>query len=139
MAHIVSVSIDDDLDLAALVSRAGYTNRSRFMRDAAQHYADAIERGDLASLPEETSVEGTLVIYHQHTVERRLPDLRHSDGIELRSSTHACMTGSHTCVDTMHLAGLAGSIQQAVAGLRRIEGVDRVIFVAAPTRSSGCC
>jgi len=139
MARVVSFSVDDDLDLGALVERAGYRNRSRFLRDAAQHYADAIERGDLASLPDETDVEGTLVIYHQHTAERRLPDLRHSDGIDLRSSTHACMTGSHTCVDTMHIAGHAGQIQEAVAGLRRLEGVDRVIFVAAPTRSSGCC
>jgi len=39
----------------------------------------------------------------------------------------------------MHIAGHAGQIQEAVAGLRRLEGVDRVIFVAAPSRSSGCC
>ena len=82
--------------------------------------------------PAEESVEGTLVLYYQHTVADKLPDFRHHAEISLISSTHACMTNSHTCVDTLHLSGTVGIIRDSVNGLRRLEGVDRVAFVAAP-------
>lgn len=139
MAKVLSFSVDDDLDMEGLVQQAGYTNRSRFLRDAATHYAEVLSSGDLVDRPAEESVEGTLVLYYQHTVADKLPDFRHHAEISLISSTHACMTGSHTCVDTLHLSGTVGIIRGIVSGLRRLEGVDRVAFVAAPLRKDGCC
>ena len=103
MAKVLSFSVDDDLDMEGLVQQAGYTNRSRFLRDAATHYAEVLSSGDLVDRPAEDSVEGTLVLYYQHTVADKLPDFRHHAEISLISSTHACMTNSHTCVDTLHL------------------------------------
>jgi metal-responsive CopG/Arc/MetJ family transcriptional regulator len=139
MAKVLSFSVDDDLDMEGLVQKAGYRNRSRFLRDAATHYAEVLSSGDLVDRPAEESVEGTLVLYYQHTVAEKLPDFRHHSDITLISSTHACMTDSHTCVDTLHLSGNVGTIRDAVEGLRRFEGVDRVAFVAAPARERGCC
>ena len=139
MAKVLSFSVDDDLDMEGLVQKAGYRNRSRFLRDAATHYAEVLSSGDLVDRPAEESVEGTLVLYYQHTIAEKLPDFRHHPDITLISSTHACMTDSHTCVDTLHLSGNVGMIRDAVEGLRRFEGVDRVAFVAAPAREQGCC
>ncbi|MGB0489216.1 MAG: CopG family ribbon-helix-helix protein [Candidatus Poseidoniaceae archaeon] len=139
MARVLSFSVDDDLDMENLVERAGYKNRSRFLRDAATHYAEMLSSGDLVDRPSEDSVEGTLVLYYQHTVAKKLPDFRHHPEISLISSTHACLPDSHTCVDTLHLSGNVGTIRGSVDGLRRLEGVDRVAFVAAPARADGCC
>lgn len=139
MAKVLSFSVDDDLDMETLVKKAGYRNRSRFLRDAATHYAESLSSGDLVDRPGEESVEGTLVMYYQHTVGDKLPDFRHQHNIGLISSTHACMTDSHTCVDTLHLSGQVGAIRDVVEGLRRMEGVDRVAFVTAPARDDGCC
>ena len=120
MAKVLSFSVDDDLDMEGLVQQAGYTNRSRFLRDAATHYAEVLSSGDLVDRPAEDSVEGTLVLYYQHTVADKLPDFRHHAEISLISSTHACMKDSHTCVDTLHLSGTVGIIRDSVSGLRRL-------------------
>ena len=77
MARVLSFSVDDDLDMENLVERAGYKNRSRFLRDAATHYAEMLSSGDLVDRPSEDPVEGTLVLYYQHTVAKKLPDFRH--------------------------------------------------------------
>ncbi|DAC36238.1 MAG TPA: hypothetical protein HA286_04080 [Candidatus Poseidoniaceae archaeon] len=139
MVKVLSFSVDDELDMESLVSKAGYKNRSRFLRDAATHYAEALSSGDLTDRPVEELTEGTLVMYYQHTVAEKLPDFRHHDGITLISSNHACLTNSHTCVDTLYLSGAAGLIRETVEGLRRFEGVNRVAFVSAPSRDDGCC
>ena len=114
MAKVLSFSVDDDLNMEGLVQQAGYTNRSRFLRDAATHYAEVLSSGDLVDRPAEESVEGTLVLYYQHTVADKLPISGITPRFRSFLSTHACMTGSHTCVDTLHLSGTVGIIREIV-------------------------
>jgi metal-responsive CopG/Arc/MetJ family transcriptional regulator len=141
MSRILSFSADNEFaaTLDDLVKAAGYSNRSMFLRDASQHYAEVTKRGDLAAMNNDEEVEGTLVIYYQHGVENKLLELRHSHAIEVSSYNHQCLTNSHTCVDTMHIHGSAQSIRNALEKLHNTKDIDRVAFVAAPMRSEGCC
>ena len=79
------------------------------------------------------------VLYYQLTVSEKFPNFRSHAERSLISSTHACMTVSYTCWDTLHLSGTVCIIRDILIGLRRLEGVDRVAFVAAPLRKDGCC
>ena len=141
MSRILSFSLDEDLadGLEGLVRACGYKNRSRFLRDAVAHYSDAVMRGDIQTMEDDVPVEGTIVLYYQHDAEEHLPEFRHLDGVTMSGSTHACMPGSHTCVDTASLSGNAGLIRKLVDRIRATEGVDRVMFVLAPRREDGCC
>ena len=42
-------------------------------------------------------------------------------------------------VDTMQVSGEAGAIRGMIQELRNINDVDKVEFVLAPFRDSGCC
>ena len=141
MSRVLSFSADNEFAAALddLVKAAGYSNRSMFLRDASQHYAEVSKRGDLATMANDEDVEGTLVIYYQHGVENKLIELRHSHAIEVSSYNHQCLSNSHTCVDTMHIHGTAGSIRQALEKLHNTQDIDRVAFIAAPMRAEGCC
>ena len=63
----------------------------------------------------------------------------HSKEFNISSFNHNCLTQSHTCVDTMQVSGRVGAIQNMINGLRNTKDVDRVEFIAAPFRDSGCC
>ena len=68
MSKIISVSVDDAFanGLENLMKASGYSNRSRFLRDAALAFADLKQRGELADMAGDTTVEGHLIIYFQH-------------------------------------------------------------------------
>ena len=102
------------------------------------HFADS-SRGDLSSMGDEMDTEGVLVIFYQHGVESKILDIRHSHSVEVSSFHHNCLTGSHTCVDTLQIKGSAISLREIVSRLRNTKDVDRVSFVPAPVRESGCC
>ena len=72
-------------------------------------------------------------------MEHKLAELRHSDKFQITSYHHNCLPSSHTCVDTMQVSGEAGAIRGMVQELRNINDVDKVEFVLAPFRDSGCC
>jgi metal-responsive CopG/Arc/MetJ family transcriptional regulator len=141
MSRVLSFSADNEFaaSLDDLVKESGYSNRSMFLRDASQHYAEVSKRGELPTMSDAEDVEGTLVIYYQHGVENKLIELRHSHAIEVSSYNHQCLSNSHTCVDTMHIHGTAQSIRDALEKLNNTKDVDKVAFVAAPLRSEGCC
>jgi len=79
------------------------------------------------------------VIFYQHGVESKILDIRHSHSVEVSSFHHNCLTESHTCVDTLQIKGSAISLREIVSRLRNTKDVDRVSFVPAPVRESGCC
>ena len=141
MSRVFSFSADkqfaDDLD--RLILESGYKNRSMFLRDATIHFSEATSRGDLNTMDGDESIEGTMVIYYQHGVENKLMELRHTHSITVNSYHHNCLTESHTCVDTMQLNGKAKMILKIVESLKNTQDIDRVEFIAAPMRSSGCC
>ena len=74
MSRIISFSSDDEFSdsLESLIEKSGYKNRSRFLRDAALHFADYNQRGDLSEMKEDEVIEGHLVIYYQHGIELSL-------------------------------------------------------------------
>ena len=134
MTQIISFSADTDFanNLDNMISKSGYSNRSRFIRDASLFYAEMQQRGDL---------EGHLVVYYQHGHgdSQRLLDLRHSELIEVASYSHSSLKHSHSCVDLLQVKGEAGNIRSVIARLQNTPNVDKVSFIIAPMRDDGCC
>ena len=60
MSRIISFSSDNDFadGLDNTMTKSGYKNRSRFMRDAVFHFADYKQRGELESMDEDELIEG---------------------------------------------------------------------------------
>ena len=141
MSQIITFSVDKEFAgrLDGIIQQTGYKNRSLFLRDASIHFADFSIRGDLESIDENRQVDGTAIVYFQHHVEHKLAELRHSDKFQITSYHHNCLATSHTCVDTMQVSGEAGSIRDMIKDLRNINDVDKVEFILAPFRDSGCC
>ncbi|MBJ84117.1 MAG: hypothetical protein CMB52_01185 [Euryarchaeota archaeon] len=141
MSRVFSFSTDKEFaaELDQIILQSGYQNRSMFLRDATIHFSEATRRGDLNSMDSEQKVEGTMVIYYQHGVENKLMELRHTNSITVNSYHHNCLPESHTCVDTMQINGKAGVLRKIVDALKNTKDIDRVEFIAAPMRESGCC
>ena len=129
--------IADELD--AIVERLGYSNRSRFLRDASLHFSEQLQRGTLESMKPDENIEGVLIVYYQHGIEQKLHDVRHSGKITVGSYNHSCLVKSHSCVDTMQASGTAEQFRGVMQQLQNTENVDRVEFVPAPMRDHGCC
>ena len=141
MSKIISLSVGDAFasGLENLMKASGYANRSRFLRDAAIAFADLKQRGELADMAGDTTVEGHLIIYFQHECEQKLMEIRHTHDLVVNSYNHNCLSHSHACVDVMHAIGRADSFRATIEILQNIPGVDKVHFAAAPNRDSGCC
>ena len=141
MSRVVSFSVDNQFadELDAIVERLGYSNRSRFLRDASLHFSEQLQRGTLESMKPDENIEGVLIVYYQHGIEQKLHDVRHSGKITVASYNHSCLVKSHTCVDTMQASGTAEQFRGLMKQLQTTEGVDRVEFVPAPMRDHGCC
>tara|TARA_B110000263_G_C15209852_1_gene464685 strand:+ start:382 stop:807 length:426 start_codon:yes stop_codon:yes gene_type:complete len=141
MSRVFSFSTDKEFaeELNRLILESGYKNRSMFLRDAAIYFSETTLRGDLNTMNKDEKIEGTMVIYYQHGVENKLMELRHTHSITVNSYHHNCLTESHTCVDTMQLNGKAGMIREIVDSLKNTQDIDRVEFIVAPMRTTGCC
>ena len=143
MTQIISFSADTDFanNLDNMISKSGYSNRSRFIRDASLFYAEMQQRGDLENMEAELTIEGHLVVYYQHDHgdSQRLLDLRHSELIEVASYSHSSLKHSHSCVDLLQVKGDAGNIRAVIARLQNTPNVDKVSFIIAPMRDDGCC
>ena len=141
MSRIISFSSDDTFSdgLEGTITKSGYKNRSRFMRDAVLHYADYKQRGELESMEEDQFVEGHLIVYYQHGIENKLVDIRHSNDIDVSNYNHSCLKQSHTCVDLIQGSGTAKGFRKVIEMLQDTVSVDKVVFVSAPMREEGCC
>ena len=143
MTQIISFSADTDFakNLDNMISKSGYNNRSRFIRDASLFYAEMQQRGDLENMDAELTIEGHLVVYYQHDHgdSQRLLDLRHSELIEVASYSHSSLKHSHSCVDLLQVKGEAASIRSVISRLKNTPNVDKVSFIIAPMREDGCC
>ena len=143
MTQIISFSADNDFakELDNMISKSGYSNRSRFIRDASLFYAEMQQRGDLENMDGELMIEGHLVVYYQHDHgdSQRLLDLRHSELIEVASYSHSSLKHSHSCVDLLQVKGKAADIRAVISRLQNTPNVDKVSFIIAPMRDDGCC
>ncbi len=83
MSQVISFSADNDFarDFDVIIKKSGYRNRSRFIRDASLFFSEMQQRGDLANMEGELTIEGHLVVYYQHDHGKgqKLLDLRHSE------------------------------------------------------------
>ena len=141
MSRIISFSSDDEFNdsLESLIENSGYKNRSRFLRDAALFFAEYKQRGDLSEMDSEEVIEGHVIIYYQHGIENKLLDLRHTNSLDVATYNHSCLKHSHTCVDILQAIGTAGNFRNMIANLQDTPNVDKVSFVSAPLRETGCC
>ena len=143
MTQIISFSADTEFasGLEELISKSGYSNRSRFIRDASLFYAEMQQRGDLENMDGKLIIEGHLVVYYQHDHgdSQRLLDLRHSELIEVASYSHSSLKHSHSCVDVLQVKGEAANIRSVIHRLNNTPHVDKVAFTTAPMRDQGCC
>ncbi len=55
MSRIISFSSDDEFSdgLENMIEKSGYKNRSRFLRDAALHFSDYKQRGELSKMDDD--------------------------------------------------------------------------------------
>jgi len=141
MSRVISFSTDDEFanSLDDLVSKSGYQNRSRFIRDASMFFAEMQQRGELKDMRGDEVVEAMLIVHYQHGIEQKLLELRHSNELDVSSYNHACLPHSHTCVDVMNAKGTAKQYRKIIESLQNTPKVDKVTFVSAPLRDSGCC
>ena len=141
MSRVISFSTDDEFanSLDDLVSKSGYQNRSRFIRDASMFFAEMQQRGELKDMRGDEVVEAMLIVHYQHGIEQKLLELRHSHELDVSSYNHACLPHSHTCVDVMNAKGTAKQYKKIIESLQNTPKVDKVTFVSAPLRDSGCC
>lgn len=141
MSRVISFSTDDEFanSLDDLVGKSGYQNRSRFIRDASMFFAEMQQRGELRDMRDDEIVEAMLIVHYQHGIEQKLLELRHSNELDVSSYNHACLPHSHTCVDVMNAKGTAKQYKKIIESLQNTPKVDKVTFVSAPLRDSGCC
>ena len=143
MSQIITFSADKSFanDLDNIIQKSGYQNRSRFIRDASLFYSEIQQRGELNNMEDEEIVEGHLVIYyqHQHGVENKLMDIRHSHELEISSYNHSCLKHSHTCVDIIQGKGTASDFRKILEQLQNTPNVNKISFISAPMRQEGCC
>ena len=141
MSQIISFSADDLFadGLETMIEKSGYQNRSRFLRDAAVLFAELKQRGELQNMADDEVVEGHIIVYYQHNVERKLIDLRHSNLLDVSTYNHSCLKHSHSCVDIMQAIGPAKAYRHVIEELQNTPSVDKVTFVSAPMREHGCC
>ena len=141
MSQIISFSADDLFadGLETMIEKSGYQNRSRFLRDAAVLFAELKQRGELENMADDEIIEGHIIVYYQHNVERKLIDLRHSNLLDVSTYNHSCLKHSHSCVDIMQAIGPAKAYRHVIEELQNTPSVDKVTFVSAPMREHGCC
>ncbi|MBF92759.1 MAG: hypothetical protein CMB78_03180 [Euryarchaeota archaeon] len=143
MSQVISFSADNDFarDFDEIIKKSGYRNRSRFIRDASLFFSEMQQRGDLANMEGELTIEGHLVVYYQHDHGKgqKLLDLRHSELIEVASYSHSSLKHSHSCVDVLQIKGKAINIRSVIGELQNTPHVDKISFTSAPMREDGCC
>tara|TARA_B100000900_G_scaffold415987_1_gene448318 strand:- start:7577 stop:8008 length:432 start_codon:yes stop_codon:yes gene_type:complete len=143
MSQIITFSADKKFanELEDLIQKSGYENRSRFLRDAALHYSEMKQRGELETMRDQEVIEGHLIVYYQHDhgVENKLMDIRHTHGLEFSAYSHSCLKHSHTCVDILQGKGTALDFRKIIKRLQNTPNVNKITFNSAPMRDEGCC
>ena len=142
MSRIISFSADREFaeSFETLIEKSGYTNRSRFLRDASMYFAEIQQRGDLMNMDDNQVVEGHIIVHYQERTEQRLMVSR-TDSIEVAAYHHSSRLGHscHSCVDVVHVKGLASDVRAVFEKLQNTPRVDKVSFTIAPMRMEECC
>ena len=142
MSQIISFSADKSFAdiFDELIQKSGYKNRSRFLRDAAIYFAEIQQKGDLMTIEDSEIVEGHLVVHYETEKEQKLMVTR-TESVEVAAYHHSSRLGHscHSCVDVVHLKGIASDVREIFEQLNNTRNVDKVVFVSAPMRQDECC
>ena len=142
MSQIISFSADKSFAeiFDELIQKSGYKNRSRFLRDAAIYFAEIQQKGDLMTIDDSEIVEGHLVVHYETEKEQKLMVTR-TESVEVAAYHHSSRLGHscHSCVDVVHLKGIASDVREIFEQLNNTRNVDKVVFVSAPMRQDECC
>ena len=142
MSQIISFSADKSFAAIfdELIQKSGYKNRSRFLRDAAIYFAEIQQKGDLMTIDDSEIVEGHLVVHYETEKEQKLMVTR-TESVEVAAYHHSSRLGHscHSCVDVVHLKGIASDVREIFEQLNNTRNVDKVVFVSAPMRRDECC
>ncbi len=142
MSQIISFSADEDFlnGLDGLISKSGYQNRSRFLRDAALYFSEIKQRGELMSIDGKMTIEGHIVIHYEHKDDQKLMVSR-TGSVEVAAYHHSSRLG-HSChlsVDVIHVKGKASDVRGIYNKLQNTPNVDKVSFILAPMSFEECC
>ena len=142
MSQIISFSADKNFAniFEDLIEKSGYQNRSRFLRDAALFFAEIKQRGELSNIPDDTEIEGHLVVHYEQASDQKLMVSR-TGSLEIAAYHHSSRLG-HSChlsVDVVHVKGLASDVRSVFEKLQNTPRVDKVSFTIAPMRMEECC
>ncbi len=142
MSQIISFSVDREFaeSFETLIEKSGYKNRSRFLRNASLYFAEIQQRGDLLNMDDNQVVEGHIIVHYQERTEQKLMVSR-TDSIEVAAYHHSSRLGHSclSCVDVAHVKGKAVNLRSVIENLQNTPNVDKVEFISAPFRESGCC
>ena len=142
MSQIISFSVDREFaeSFETLIEKSGYKNRSRFLRNASLYFAEIQQRGDLLNMDDNQVVEGHIIVHYQERTEQKLMVSR-TDSIEVAAYHHSSRLGHSclSCVDVVHVKGKAVNLRTVIKNLQNTPNVDKVEFISAPFRESGCC
>ena len=142
MSQIISFSADKGFAAIfdELIQKSGYKNRSRFLRDAAIYFAEIQQKGDLMTIDDREIVEGHLIVHYETEKDQKLMVTR-TESVEVAAYHHSSRLGHscHSCVDVVHLKGIASDVREIFEQLNNTRNVDKVVFVSAPMRQDECC
>ena len=142
MSQIISFSADKSFAdiFDELIQKSGYKNRSRFLRDAAIYFAEIQQKGDLMTIDDREIVEGHLIVHYETEKDQKLMVTR-TESVEVAAYHHSSRLGHscHSCVDVVHLKGIASDVREIFEQLNNTRNVDKVVFVSAPMRQDECC
>lgn len=142
MSQIISFSADQSFlsSLDSLMDSAGYQNRSRFLRDAALHFSEVKQRGELMNMNDEIIIEGHIIVHYEHKTGQKLMVSR-SGEVEVAGYHHTSRLGHscHSCVDVIHMKGQASEIRKIHDRLQNTPNVEKVSFIIAPMKNYDCC
>lgn len=123
MSEVVrlSVSMDRELEqkLEELVRRAGYANRSEFVRDLVR---DRMVEGEWESEDEAVGTITLVYDHHQRGLHDRLTDIQHAHHDLVLATTHIHLD-HHLCAEAIVCRGRASAIREIADRMRRERGV----------------
>lgn len=131
MSEVVRLSISLEAPLAAeldrLVDRAGYENRSEYVRDLVRRslVEEEWDRG--------REILGTITLVYDHHkagLSDKLNDLQHEYHANVLASTHVHLD-HHYCAEMIMIRGKPEVLRALTDGMRGLKGVLHAAFTAS--------
>lgn len=123
MADLIRTGISLERELLEMfdraISRKGYTNRSKAIRDLVRDYAVSED------IESNRTVVGTLtVVYNHHKpgLSERINDIQHHAGQKVMAATHVHLDHEH-CLEVVIMKGRSTEVQHVAEQILTLRGV----------------